>query len=249
MAGQAGAEGFRVELESGIAYEEVEGVRVAVDEVYAVIVNGKRCGEIIVMPVNLEEVALGLALSDLGVGDPGRVSVSIGGGWIRVDAEGHPARSLIPGGCGLPVLELETPASHGHYAWSDVYKVYEDFAARTGSSVYRIPVHTTGVYDVEAGRAVIAHDASRHTTVLKAIGLAYKAGLLAGGGRLAAITTARASSDMIIRLALVGIGLLVSMRGPLASGLRAARRAGSALVSNAKREGGRSLVLLAGSLE
>lgn len=245
------SERYTIVLEGGIVYEEaVEGVRVAVDRVYTVVVNGRKYGEIVAMPVNLEEAALGLVLSEPSMGDPGRASISIGDNWIRIDANGQPATSLTPEDCSVVVAEAgpPTPPSN-HYTWGDVYSVYRDFAARTGSSIYKLAIHTTGLYNLDTRKAVIVHDTSRHTAVLKAIGLAYKARLLDPKARLAAITTGRASSDMVTRLARTGVRLVITMRGPLASGLEAAQKTGVTLVSNARREKGRSLVLLTGSLD
>jgi len=240
---------FRLKAETGVVYEEVNGVKVAVDEVYKLIVNGRDYGEVVAMPSNIEELALGFVVSELGMGDPGKASITVRGGEVYINAKGSPTAKLNGEGCGGPAPRHKGIVYKRTYTWADVYSVYSDFSQRTAGGLYKISAHTVAIYDLEGGAVVVAHDTSRHTAVLKAAGLAYGAGLLRGDARLAAATTGRASADMVIRLANIGVGLIVTMRGPLASGLRAAKLTGAILVSNAKKGKGRSLVLLTGRLE
>ncbi len=239
---------FTLARESGVCYEEYAGVRVAVDEVYEVYVNESRAGEIVAMPPGVEDAGYGLALADHGAVDPRSVSVTAAPGRLEVSL----ARAARPGaprlmreGCGPKGPRARAPRAS--YAWSDVSSVAGDFATRTAGSLYRLSAHTVAVYNLDEDVVVVAHDTSRHTAVLKAIGMAWRLGLLSG--RLAAASTGRASADMVLRLAAAGVGLVVTLRGPLASGVRAARLAGVTLVSNAKTGRGRGLALLAGSLE
>ncbi len=242
-------EAFKLKAETGVVYEEVKGVRVAVDEVYRLIVNGRDYGEVVAMPLNIEDLALGLIVSELGLGDPRGATVRVEGDEIVIEAGGSPSTRFNGESCGGPAPRHRRGIPRGPYTWADVYSVYADFSSRTAGGLYRISAHTVAIYDLDGRAVVVAHDTSRHTAVLKAAGLAYKAGLLHGATRLAAATTGRASADMVVRLANIGAGLIVTMRGPLASGLRAARLTGVTLVSNAKKGRGRSLVLLTGRLE
>lgn len=240
---------FRLKAETDVIYYEINGVKVAVDAVYKITVNGRGYGEVVAMPSNLEELVLGLAASEPSLGDPGRVSVKIVDGEIAVEAQEFPTVKLNREECGGLVSRYGHGAPQGMYSWTEVYAVYADFSRRTASSIYGVSAHSAAIYDLDSGSAVVAHDTSRHTAVLKVVGLAYRAGLLDSRARLAAVTTGRASADMVIRLANVGVGLIVTMRGPLASGLHAARLAGVTLVSNAKTGRGRALALLAGQLK
>ena len=239
---------FTLARESGVCYEEYGGVRVAVDEVYEVLVNGARAGEIVAMPPGVEDAGYGLALADYRARSPGEVRVEARPGVLSITLP-RAAPAAAPGvsreGCGARGPGAVAP---GHdYTWGDVRAVAGDFASRTAGSLYRLSAHTVALYNLDESRVVVAHDTSRHTAVLKAIGMAWRLGLLRG--RLAAASTGRASADMVLRLAAAGVGLVVTLRGPLASGVRAARMAGVTLVSNAKTGRGRGLVLLAGGLE
>lgn len=249
MSRLARLETFKLKAETKVVYEEVNGVRVAVDEVYKLIVNGRDYGEVVAMPSNIEELAVGFVVSELSLGDPGKATVRVEGSKIHIEARGSPTTRLNGESCGGPPPRHKRGISRRAYTWADVYSVYSDFSQRTAGGLYKISAHTVAVYDLDGGAVVVAHDTSRHTAVLKAAGLAYKAGLLHGATKLAAATTGRASADMVVRLANIGAGLIVTMRGPLASGLRAARLTGVTLVSNAKEGRGRSLVLLTGRLE
>ena len=249
MSRLARLEAFRLKAETAVVYEEVNGVRVAVDEVYKLVVNGREYGEVVAMPSNVEDLALGFVVSELGMGDPGEASITVRGDKIYIEAGGSPTAKLNGESCGGPAPRHRRIVHEKAYAWVDVYSVYYDFSQRTAGGLYRISAHTVAVYDLDAGAVVVAHDTSRHTAVLKAVGLAYRAGLLRDATKLAAATTGRASADMVVRLANIGTGLIITMRGPLASGLRAAKLTGVTLVSNAKKGRGRSLVLLTGRLE
>ncbi|GAB6148059.1 formate dehydrogenase accessory sulfurtransferase FdhD [Stetteria hydrogenophila] len=244
MSGLDGLQEFRLAAEGGVAYEEVSGVRLAVDRVYRLIVNSRECGELVSTPSNLEDVGLGFAASELGVMDAGAVRVTVRGDAVEVEVEGLPAGSEC-GGEGLAPKRL---AARGPYTWRDVRLIYSDFPGRTAGRRYGVSAHTAAIYSLDEGLAVVAHDVSRHTLTLKLAGLALRAGLLAEGKRLAAAISGRVSADMVARLASVGVGLVVSLRGPLLSGVEAARRLGVTLVANARTRDGRSLVLLSGEL-
>ncbi|MEB3860650.1 MAG: formate dehydrogenase accessory sulfurtransferase FdhD [Desulfurococcales archaeon] len=243
--------GFRIAGETGIAYKEVGDIRVAIDKLYRIYIDGVLQGNIVAMPTNLEEAGLGLAVGEQPGIDPGSIGVEVIGDSIRVtglDAPGPQPVLLNPGECGAPVGPSVDKARGGvRYTWSHVKLLYKDFSGRTAGAKYRVSAHTTAIYSLEDGVLVAAHDTSRHTAVLKAIGLALLNGLLGKPGLVAA-TTGRASADMVYRLASAGVGLVATMRGPLMSGVEAARRLGVTLVSNAKNGRGRSIVILSGSL-
>ncbi|MCE4602504.1 MAG: formate dehydrogenase accessory sulfurtransferase FdhD [Desulfurococcales archaeon] len=243
---------FRVEGETGVFYREIEGVRIAIDSLYKVYVDGVLYGDIVAMPVNLEEAGLGLAAGEHPGIDPSRVRVEVLGGSIKVmglRAIAPKPMLLNPGECGAPAgIATYKPLARDLYTWGDVMHLFKDFSGRTAGVRYRISAHTAAIYSLDEGVTVVAHDTSRHTAVLKAIGLALVHGLL-DKPRLAAVTTGRASADMVYRLASAGVGLIVTMRGPLMSGVEAARRLGLTLVSNAKNGRGRGIVLLSGSLQ
>lgn len=117
--------------------------------------------------------------------------------------------------------------------WRDILDIYGEFNSKTSSVTMGLASHTSGVYDIESRRAIVAHDSSRHTSILKIIG----AGLVSGFSfdRSIAITTGRASSDMVIAIARVGIPIVISMRGPLYSGITAAITLGVTLIANFRR--------------
>lgn len=251
MTGRPVLSEFTLEAETRVVYEEVEGVRIAVDQLYRILVNNIHHGDIVAMPINIDDIALGLLASGLKPRRPEEAEIRIGQDMITINTRDH--TSLRPGtllaeGCSGAIPARGARVNGSSYTWSHVSAIYPDFASRTAGNRYRISAHTVAIYSLDDGRVIVAHDTSRHTAVLKAIGLAYKAGMLTPRRRLAAASTGRASADMVYRLSSVGVGLMITMRGPLYSGLEAARRAGVTLVSNAKTGRSRSLLTLTGSL-
>jgi len=209
----------------------------AVDDHLDVYVNGFHYTTLILNPAHLDETITGLLLGDGIIKSPSEIVD------IKVDPEGRKVEALTSGNPRLKKIYVEDCASLAtsgvivnsnlRVSWDIIVGVYVDFNRRTISVTRGLAMHTTGLYDLVNRKAVIAHDTSRHTSIAKLIGLATKGGL--DFERSIAITTGRASSDMVLKFANVRVPIVVSTRGPLYSGLTAATLFKVTLVSYIRR--------------
>lgn len=211
----------------------------ALDERFEVLVNGRPYTAIFGMPSGVEEAVIGSLVRDGLLKRPG----DLGGLRIRVDHEGRrvdveiegvsEARSVYVEDCSILAERGVAVRSDLRVRWEEILRIFSDFNERTSSVSVGIASHTSGLYDLRNKRALIVHDTSRHTSILKLIGLGVKEGV--SFGESVAITTGRASSDMVITLARAGVPVAISMRGPLYSGVRAALALGVTLIANLRR--------------
>lgn len=210
---------------------------IAVDDHLDVYVNGFHYTTLILNPVNIEETVVGLLLGDGIVRSPSEI-VS-----VKVDLEGKRVEALVSGSPSLRKVYVEDCSSLAttgvkvdsnlRVSWDAIVGIYVDFNRRTISVTRGLAMHTSGLYDLAGRRAVIVHDTSRHTSIAKLIGIAVKEGL--NFERSIAITTGRASSDMVLKFANVRVPIVVSTRGPLYSGLTAATLFKVTLISYIRR--------------
>lgn len=225
--------------EGNVLYQPGDGdfPPIAVDDHLDVYVNGFHYTTLILNPVNLEETVVGLLLGDGIVRSPSEI---VG---VRVDLEGKRVEALVSGSPSLRKVYVEDCSSLAttgvkvdsnlRVSWDAIVGIYVDFNRRTISVTRGLAMHTSGLYDLAGRRAVIVHDTSRHTSIAKLIGIAVKEGL--NFERSIAITTGRASSDMVLKFANVRVPIVVSTRGPLYSGLTAATLFKVTLISYIRR--------------
>ncbi len=225
--------------ESSIAYQPGDDSfpPIAVDDHVDVYVNGFHYTTLILNPAHVEETIIGLLLGDRIV----RSLREIAG--IKVDSEGKRVEVVVSGNPSLRRIYVEDCSSLAtmgvkvdsniRVSWDTIVGVYVDFNRRTISVTKGLAMHTSGLYDLAGRKAVIAHDTSRHTSIAKLIGLAIKEGL--DFEKSIAITTGRASSDMVLKFANMGVPIVVSTRGPLYSGVTAATLFKVTLVSYIRR--------------
>ncbi|MFN4046418.1 MAG: formate dehydrogenase accessory sulfurtransferase FdhD, partial [Acidilobaceae archaeon] len=171
---------FEVYSESDIVYLEIGGVPVAIDAIIEVYINGVLYASLAAMPVHLREVALGLLVGDGLINSLDEVEgISVDGRKLEVKTKiDLPAtrRSYDEDCSAIAPPRIRRVNSTLKVDWNTIRSVFLDFNKRTASISKGLSVHSTGIYDVLHRRAVIAHDVSRHTAVLKAIGLALEAG-------------------------------------------------------------------------
>jgi len=225
--------------EGNVLYQPGDGdfPPIAVDDHLDVYVNGFHYTTLILNPVNLEETVVGLLLGDGIVRSPSEI---VG---VKVDLEGKRVEALVSGSPSLRKVYVEDCSSlvttgvkvdsNLRVSWDAIVGIYVDFNRRTISVTRGLAMHTSGLYDLAGRRAVIVHDTSRHTSIAKLIGIAVKEGL--NFERSIAITTGRASSDMVLKFANVRVPIVVSTRGPLYSGLTAATLFKVTLISYIRR--------------
>ncbi|MEB3780160.1 MAG: formate dehydrogenase accessory sulfurtransferase FdhD [Desulfurococcales archaeon] len=234
-------------IEAKLKYVTINGVNVAVDRLINVYVNGEHYTTLVGSPSSLEEAGLGIAVSDLLIEDPSLVSVDIDGDDIHIHIKS--VDNVIEGrkasieDCGILNITGGKRPNGALIEWSRILEAIKDFSGRTASRAIGVAAHSVGLYDESAKPLAIVHDTSRHTAALKLVGIIAK--LKIKPYRHMVVTTGRASSDIVVRLGMAGVPVIVTLRGPLDSGVRAASRIGVTLVANSRIRGvGRRFVVL-----
>lgn len=234
--------------ESPIVYESVDGVNIAVDRVYDVYVDGRYEGSLVAMPTMIEEAALGYAITR---GYPASgIRVTVVEDRINIELSGRATtrhrRAMFPGDCGQPAQAPTHGAPEApRVGWDTIMGIIRDFADKTASRRHRIAAHTVAYYTPTGSLEALVHDTSRHTAMLKLLGLKAKGEIKPGPGIVA--STGRASADIVYATSLAGASVLITLRGPLASGYKAARKLGITLVANTRTRDGREFRVLTGN--
>jgi FdhD protein len=212
--------------ESDLAYQPGDDnfPPIAIDEHFEIYINGVYYTTLIMNPVHVEEAVLGLLFGD------GIIKSSDEVLTISVDREGKKVEVLISSNPTLKRIYIEDCSSlltigsvvnsNLRVHWDVIVKIYIDFNRRTVSVTRGLAMHTSGLYDLANRKAIIVHDTSRHTSIAKLIGLALKRNL--DFEKSIAITTGRASSDMVLKFANMKVPIVISTRGPLYSGFTTA---------------------------
>lgn len=226
------------------SYQEIEAsvdsymdIPIAIDERFDVYVNDKPYTTLFTMPSGVEFAVIGSlvrdgligSLSDIAGIDIDRKGKRI---YVRLARDVEVKRVYIED-CSILAEQGVYVSSKISIDWRDLIEIFSEFNAKTSSVTMGIASHTSGLYDLDSRRAIIAHDSSRHSSILKIIGAGIKGSF--NFERSVAITTGRASSDMIIALARAKVPIAISMRGPLYSGVAAALALGVTLVVNFRR--------------
>jgi len=220
---------------------------VAVDDHFDVYVNGVHYTTLVTTPTHVEEAIIGALIGD-GVVKSTEDIISLDVDWERkrvsVIVSGNPSiRRVYYEDCSSLAAAGLIVDSDLKVSWDTVVNIFLDFNKRTISVTRGLAMHTSALYDLASERAVIVHDTSRHTSIAKLIGLAIKHKLDFGSS--IALTTGRASSDMVTRFAAMKTPIVVSTRGPLYSGLVAASAFKVTLIAYLRRgEGPRGLTIL-----
>jgi FdhD protein len=216
-------------------YKVVNGVKIAVDALIKIVINDRLAAEVVANPEDLEDLGIGYAYSEGFISDLGDVAeVRVAGDevrlWIKRSVDG-PVRRLED--CGMGHLLKAVRGGGGAVDVEYMKRLAGDFTKLTIWHVDpHLAMHTSALY--LDGEWLVVHDTSRHSGVIKLIGKYLRRG---GAGVRIAFTTGRVSSDMVYRLATIGVDGIVSLRGPLYSGLEAACRLGIPLVSNVRNTG------------
>lgn len=205
-------------------------------------------------PCDLADLALGFSLSEAIITDAGELQVdeiteSVDGFAIRMSIPALRAAALadrsraLPGygGCGVcgsstvesvlrapPVvasdLRIQEPALHRAL---DALHGRQPINARTGAT------HAAGFADADGSLLVVREDVGRHNALDKLIGALMARGLSPGSGF--AVVTSRASYELAMKAAQVGIPLLAAISAPTTLAIALAESAGLALVGFARQ--------------
>jgi len=215
-------------------YNVINGVKVAVDASVKIYVNSMLTAELVTNPEDLEDLAVGYLYSE------GYINALDDIVEIRVDGDAIHAKLKrdVPvvgrrlEDCGVGTL-VRSLAGKSLVSPKMMVELAGEFSKLTIWHVDpHLAMHTSALY--LDGEWLVVHDTSRHSGVVKLVGKYLRR----HPARLKlAYTTGRASSDMIYRLATIGVDGIVSLRGPLHSGVEAACKLGIPLVANVRNLG------------
>jgi len=233
----------------------------------AIVPNGRAFAAVMATPADLEDLAVGFAVTERLVGAAAEIcDVEIG----AVD-EGYEARITVPAAraealaarrrafaartscslCGLEDLDLllaakPTPRPPGLAvppeallaAMSALPNARSLTAATHG-------LHAAGWIDPAGALALTREDVGRHNALDKTIGALFRQGLDPAAGAIC--LTSRCSIEMVLKAATVGVGLIAAASSPTELAVRAAEAAGIALVAGV-RDGAFDVYACAGLL-
>ena len=247
-----GAAGRNVQRRNG------EGVRTTQDLVasempIALHYNDTPFAVLMATPCDLEDLAFGFSLSEALIDIAGELRIdgieeSLEGVAIRMSIPATRANALskrsrnLPGygGCGVcgsasieAVLrapsrvasELRIGETALHRALSDLHR-RQPLNAATGAT------HAAGFADADGELLLVREDVGRHNALDKLIGAMSSAAIDAGNGF--AIVTSRASFELAMKAAQVGIPLLAAISAPTSLAIAVAESANLCLVGFAR---------------
>lgn len=232
------------------------GDHIAEEVPVAFVYNDAPFAVMMATPAELEDFALGFALSEGIVDDLDQVRVErieplLEGVEIRLSIPAERAglleqrRRSLSGrsGCGLCGSELlETALRHPAPVRSGIrieaaalrraLRALHDaqtLNALTGAT------HAAGWADQDGRIVLVREDVGRHNALDKLIGALHRAGLAADDGFL--VVTSRASYEMAMKAASAGIALMAAVSAPTALAITLADRAGLTLIGFARDDG------------
>jgi FdhD protein len=215
-------------------YKVVNGVKIAVDASVKIYVNGKLAAELVTNPEDLEDLAIGYLYSEgyiNALDDIVEIRVDVDAIYAKLKRDVPVVRRRLED-CGVGSL-VRSLASKSSVSPEMMIELAREFSKLTIWQVDpHLAMHTSALY--LDGEWLVVHDTSRHSGVVKLVGKYLRR----RPARLKlAYTTGRASSDMIYRLATIGVDGVLSLRGPLYSGVETACRLGIPLVANVRNLG------------
>jgi FdhD protein len=214
----------------------------------ALTVDGSTYAVMMATPEDLNDFALGFALSEDIIGAPDDIEsleiVDVKGGiearmWLKPDLsqrERARRRSILgPTGCGLcgaesiaqalkPVRRLSSPLKVSPRELAvgmAMLHSRQNLHARTQS------VHAAGLY--AGGRIIVCEDAGRHNALDKVIGAAFRTHIPAREGIV--LLTSRVSVELVQKTARLGAPVIAAISAPTALAVRVAKNAGITLAA------------------
>lgn len=229
------------EYRDTIKYNDIP---VAVDKRVDIYINNKLYTTLYLSPEDVEDTIIGLLITDKIIDKPDKIKgVKVENNKIIIDAiVNRELKHIIYDEC-LSSREIDKFVRDNGFRlkWNDILNIYRDFNKSAESVRKGLAVHTCGIY-TNIDEKIIVRDVSRHAALLKILGKIIKKKLDASKSVL--ITSGRVSSDMVYRAAILNIPIILSLHGPLSSGLSAALLAGITFVANIKRAEKKGLKVL-----
>lgn len=220
----------------------------------AVSFNGASYAVMMATPADLEDFALGFALSEGVVSAPEEIRgvdiVEVEGGIdCRIELADAASEALTlrrrriagPVGCGLCGIESiaeavrPVPEWHGpetRFTDLDVVQSVRLLASEQPLHRETGAVHAAGFYLRDGGIVAAREDVGRHNALDKLVGALAAVPVDASGG--AVVITSRVSIEMVQKTAIAGASVLVAVSAPTALAVRTADAAGMTLVARVR---------------
>jgi len=235
---------LRIKLKNDQIIEQKTFVdNVALETPINILINNKHCITLLASPNGLKELGIGYVLSEGIVKSFDEcINVEVSENNIKIDTKSECdfRRSKI--------LKLITTAC---VSTSDYIKLIDRTEIAVSSKISITPkmvieimknlnrqsevfkktggTHAAGLFDPVNGKPLcIFEDVGRHNAIDKVIGFAALKGL--DFSKLILASTGRQPADMVLKAARVGISIVMSIAGPINSGIIAAEKTGVTLV-------------------
>ena len=229
--------------------------RVAEEVPIALVYHGVPHVVMLATPANLEDFAVGFTLSEGLVTRPDEIrSVEVTQGIDAIDVRVtvaherfsellHRRRNLTGRtGCGLCGAEtaeeaIREPAPVGpgpSVTVGDLHAAIEQLGSMQPINSVTGSVHGAAWVVPGKGIHLVREDVGRHNAMDKTIGALVREGADFGAGYM--LITSRASYEMVLKSATVGISFLVALSAPTAFAVRLAQKTGLTLVAFARRD-------------
>lgn len=222
----------------------------------AIVFNGGTYAVMMASPVDLEDFAVGFALSEGVVASAqelGPVEVVDHGrghevrAWLpanaAADLSARRRRIAGPTGCGLcgidSLAEAVRPAAVSgatrRFTPAEIGAALQALAPAQTLNIETRAVHAAAFWTPEAGLVAVREDVGRHNALDKLVGALARAGRRAGDGLV--LLTSRVSVEMVQKAATAGAGVVVAVSAPTALAIETAEAAGLTLVAIARADG------------
>ncbi|MDR2012421.1 MAG: formate dehydrogenase accessory sulfurtransferase FdhD [Rhodanobacter sp.] len=253
-------------LPDGVVAREVERHRgnvatrsrnaVAEEVPVAFVYNGRPHAVMMATPADFEDFALGFSLSEGIIDNPAQCMKvetveALNGIELRIEIPSEKAAALeervreLTGrtGCGLCGAQTLDAAVRHPPPVAEVPEVREDGLLRVLGEIQNLQVinaatgavHAAAWVDLDGRVALLREDVGRHNALDKLIGAMQRAGSDPRRGFL--LVTSRASYEMVMKAATVGIGFLAAISAPTALAIALAKAANLTLVGFARADG------------
>lgn len=243
-----------VVMRGGTAHD---GTRAVPEETaVAIVLNGSTHAVMMATPADLEDFAVGFALSEGIVAGAGEVE----GVEIVEQAQGIEARLWLPedraeamaarrramagpvgcGLCGIESLEEAVRALPRVLARTTITAAEVDQAVTGLSALQTLnartrAVHAAGFFLPGKGVLLAREDVGRHNALDKLAGAMARQGVDGSSGAI--VITSRVSVEMVQKCAMAGVPVLIAVSAPTAHALRLAEAAGITLAAIARGDG------------
>ncbi len=219
--------------------------KIAVEAPFNIFIDDEHVTTILITPEKLEEFAVGFLIdegilkgkdeiSDLWIGDTDIKVKTLRTEKMRVQA--YRIARVITTACGsaeefLRLLDrCEKPSVKSELKFS--VQTVSEAATTLSRLASTLGMHGAAIFRENGSLAFLSEDVGRHNAIDKAIGAAILADTDLTKCFLA--STGRQSADMVLKAVRAGIPLVVSLAGPIFSGIYVSEKTGLTLIGGAR---------------